>query len=373
MAREAGANKVIFASAAPPVQFPNVYGIDMPTRNELIAHGRSDEEVCREITADTLVYQDIEALKRSISDVNPALKNFEASCFDGLYVTGDISRDYLDRIEFARNHPKPADEDGHALAAEPEPGAGRLSRPHFNRHSTATQPASTHLDRRRQAGRRPCFHACRTSPDHEYLQTLRLHHHHPAQRPPEARSSTVRCTSRCTPRSPSATRMRASWRRCSRASSPATATAARATRPCRRWRTRSRRWKTALPRSASPPAWRRSARVVAGAAARGRSRGVVGLPVRQYQQPVANRRRCRASTSRWSTPPTSPSRGGADAGHPHRLRRDHRQSAHPGGRPGAHRRTVPRARHPVRGRQHDDLALPVPAENGATPAWWSTR
>lgn len=111
MAREAGAKRVIFASAAPPVIYPNVYGIDMPTRNELIAYGRSEEEICREITADALVYQEIDALKRSISDVNPLLKNFEASCFDGVYVTGDISRDYLDRIEFARNNPKPALED----------------------------------------------------------------------------------------------------------------------------------------------------------------------------------------------------------------------------------------------------------------------
>ena len=111
MARDSGAKRVIFASAAPPVKFPNVYGIDMPTRNELIAYGRSDEEVCREITADALVYQDIDALKRSISDVNPALKNFEASCFDGVYVTGDISRDYLDRIETARKNPKPVNED----------------------------------------------------------------------------------------------------------------------------------------------------------------------------------------------------------------------------------------------------------------------
>lgn len=111
MARDSGARRVIFASAAPPVKFPNVYGIDMPTRNELIAYGRSDEEVCREITADALVYQDIDALKRSISDVNPALKNFEASCFDGVYVTGDISRDYLDRIETARKNPKPVSED----------------------------------------------------------------------------------------------------------------------------------------------------------------------------------------------------------------------------------------------------------------------
>jgi len=111
MAREAGAKRVIFASAAPPVKYPNVYGIDMPTRNELIAYGRTDEEVRREITADALIYQDLDALKRSISDVNPALKSFEASCFDGNYITGDISRDYLDRIEFARNNPKPQSED----------------------------------------------------------------------------------------------------------------------------------------------------------------------------------------------------------------------------------------------------------------------
>jgi amidophosphoribosyltransferase len=111
MARDSGAKRVIFASAAPPVKFPNVYGIDMPTRNELIAYGRSEEEVCREITADALVYQDIDAMKRSISDVNPALRNFEASCFDGVYVTGDISRDYLDRIETARKNLKPVNED----------------------------------------------------------------------------------------------------------------------------------------------------------------------------------------------------------------------------------------------------------------------
>ncbi len=111
MARDSGAKRVIFASAAPPVKFPNVYGIDMPTRSELIAHGRSDEEVCREITADALVYQDVDALKHSISDVNPLLRNFEASCFDGVYVTGDISRDYLDRVETARNNPKPENED----------------------------------------------------------------------------------------------------------------------------------------------------------------------------------------------------------------------------------------------------------------------
>jgi amidophosphoribosyltransferase len=104
MAREAGARKVFFASAAPPVLFPNVYGIDMPTRDELIAYGRTVEEVCQEITADRLVYQDIDALKRSISDVNPALTNFEASCFDGVYVTGDVTPAYLDNLETARHN-----------------------------------------------------------------------------------------------------------------------------------------------------------------------------------------------------------------------------------------------------------------------------
>ncbi|GAB3405059.1 amidophosphoribosyltransferase [Massilia agilis] len=106
MAREAGARKVIFASAAPPVIFPNVYGIDMPTRDELIAYGRTVEEVCKEITADHLVYQDLDALKRSISDVNPALTSFEASCFDGVYITGDVTPEYLDNVEQARHNPK---------------------------------------------------------------------------------------------------------------------------------------------------------------------------------------------------------------------------------------------------------------------------
>ena len=111
MARDSGAKKVIFAAAAPPVIYPNVYGIDMPTRDELIAYGRTTEEVCREITADRVIYQDIDALKRSISDVNPALKNFEASCFDGIYVTGDVTPEYLDRQETARHNPAAKDED----------------------------------------------------------------------------------------------------------------------------------------------------------------------------------------------------------------------------------------------------------------------
>ena len=102
MARESGANRVIFASAAPPVRFPNVYGIDMPTRNELIAHDRTDEEIRRMIEADGLVYQDIDAMKASVSGLGPHLKNFEASCFDGVYITGDVTPEYLDRLEASR-------------------------------------------------------------------------------------------------------------------------------------------------------------------------------------------------------------------------------------------------------------------------------
>ena len=93
MAREAGARKVYLASAAPPVRHPNVYGIDMPTREELIAHGRSIEEIRAFIGADRLIYQDVDAMKRVVGALNPKLAGFEASCFDGHYITGDISAD----------------------------------------------------------------------------------------------------------------------------------------------------------------------------------------------------------------------------------------------------------------------------------------
>lgn len=107
MARAAGATKVYFASAAPPVRFPNVYGIDMPTRAELIATGRSDPQIAAEIGADALVYQDIEALKQSITKLRADLTVFDASCFDGCYITGDIDDYYLDAVEGKRNK-KPA-------------------------------------------------------------------------------------------------------------------------------------------------------------------------------------------------------------------------------------------------------------------------
>ena len=104
MARDAGACKVYFASAAPPVRYPNVYGIDMPTRQELLATGRNDEEIAREIGADALIYQDLSALIESVRHSRPVLQHFDTSCFNGEYVTGDVTPEYLDQIEAARNH-----------------------------------------------------------------------------------------------------------------------------------------------------------------------------------------------------------------------------------------------------------------------------
>jgi amidophosphoribosyltransferase len=111
MAREAGANKVYFASAAPPVRFPNVYGIDMPTREELIATGRDEAAIAREIGADAVIYQDLDALKAAVRAVNPKLAHFECSCFDGVYVTGDVTPDYLASVERQRHAGRQENED----------------------------------------------------------------------------------------------------------------------------------------------------------------------------------------------------------------------------------------------------------------------
>jgi amidophosphoribosyltransferase len=102
MARDAGARKVYLASAAPPVRFPNVYGIDMPTADELVAHGRSIEEVREIIGCDALIYQEVEGMKKAIGSLNPKLDGFDASCFDGIYVTGDINAEDIARINAAR-------------------------------------------------------------------------------------------------------------------------------------------------------------------------------------------------------------------------------------------------------------------------------
>ena len=84
------------------MRFPNVYGIDMPSRDELIANGRSDEEVAREIGCDELIYQDLDALIDDVRSVNPRVTSFETSCFSGIYITGDITQEYLDGVEASR-------------------------------------------------------------------------------------------------------------------------------------------------------------------------------------------------------------------------------------------------------------------------------
>lgn len=103
MAREAGANKVYFASAAPAVRFPYVYGIDMPSASELVANNRTTEEICEFIGADKLVYQDLEDLIDAVGAGNEQIKLFDTSCFSGEYVTGDITPEYLASIDSARN------------------------------------------------------------------------------------------------------------------------------------------------------------------------------------------------------------------------------------------------------------------------------
>jgi amidophosphoribosyltransferase len=122
MARDAGARKVYLASAAPPVRFPNVYGIDMPTATELVAHGHTVEEVRAIIGCDALIYQDVEGMKRAVMQAGqgagaPRLDGFDASCFDGVYVTGDINADDIARINAARvGQEDPLDEDTSRLA-----------------------------------------------------------------------------------------------------------------------------------------------------------------------------------------------------------------------------------------------------------------
>jgi amidophosphoribosyltransferase len=96
--RNCGAKKVYIASAAPQVRYPNVYGIDMPTHTELVAYKRNDDEIAKEIGADLVIFQTLDNLKRSITDINPELINFDASCFDGVYITGDVTEEYLNSL-----------------------------------------------------------------------------------------------------------------------------------------------------------------------------------------------------------------------------------------------------------------------------------
>jgi amidophosphoribosyltransferase len=116
MARDAGARKVYLASAAPPVRYPNVYGIDMPTSSELVAHDRTVEEIREIIGCDALIYQDVEGMKKAIGSLNPKIQGFDASCFDGVYVTGDITSDDIARLNESRVGGEENQEDTSRLA-----------------------------------------------------------------------------------------------------------------------------------------------------------------------------------------------------------------------------------------------------------------
>ena len=118
MAREAGARKVYFASAAPPVRYPNVYGIDMPAVTELVANGRTVEEIQEIIGADWLIYQDLDALVQAVHHENAEIVTFDSSCFSGEYVTGDISQRYLDELELERSDSAKVRRDARVLREE---------------------------------------------------------------------------------------------------------------------------------------------------------------------------------------------------------------------------------------------------------------
>ena len=116
MARDAGARKVYLASAAPPVRYPNVYGIDMPTSTELVAHDRTVEQIREIIGCDALIYQDVEGMKKAIGKLSTKIKGFDASCFDGVYVTGDITSDDIARLNANRVGGEENQEDTSRLA-----------------------------------------------------------------------------------------------------------------------------------------------------------------------------------------------------------------------------------------------------------------
>jgi len=116
MARDAGARKVYMASAAPPVRYPNVYGIDMPTSDELVAHNRTVEQIRDIIGCDALIYQDVDAMKRAIGSLGKNLAGFDASCFDGVYVTGDITVGDIERLNAGRVGAEEGEEDTSRLA-----------------------------------------------------------------------------------------------------------------------------------------------------------------------------------------------------------------------------------------------------------------
>jgi amidophosphoribosyltransferase len=123
MAKDVGAKKVIMASCAPPIRYPNVYGIDMPSRAELVAHGRTTEQVANAIGADLVIFQTLPDLVASVRQLNPSIEQFECSVFSGEYVTGGVDAQYLDHLESVRSDNMKTK----AVAAIPAPASGTAS------------------------------------------------------------------------------------------------------------------------------------------------------------------------------------------------------------------------------------------------------
>lgn len=117
MARDSGAKNVYMVSAAPEIRFPNVYGIDMPSANELIAHGREVDEICKAIGADALIFQDLSDLVDAVGCGNREIEKFETSVFNAHYVTGDVDQNYLEYLESLRNDDAKQDNEAQNVAS----------------------------------------------------------------------------------------------------------------------------------------------------------------------------------------------------------------------------------------------------------------
>lgn len=141
MAREAGARKIYFASAAPPVRFANVYGIDIPTRSELIAHNRTEDEIARELGADKILYNDLEDVEEAVRGLNSTgrIEGFDSSCFNGKYVTG-VSDQYILALEMGRGRGRNFSA---ATASEPPVSSSRSRSPVL---ADSSSPTSAHKD-----------------------------------------------------------------------------------------------------------------------------------------------------------------------------------------------------------------------------------
>jgi amidophosphoribosyltransferase len=142
MARDAGARKVYFASAAPPVRYQNVYGIDMPAASELIANGRTVAEIQEIIGADRLIYLDLNGLIRSVRHSDSEVRDFDTSCFSGEYVTDDVSAEYLQQLELQRSDSAKARSNGDEIESNDDMHHGGLTAVPFGEDDTDDDEAS---------------------------------------------------------------------------------------------------------------------------------------------------------------------------------------------------------------------------------------